>query len=209
MTESDDVESDTSLRRLLSSADPAHSLPSADPSRVSAILEETMSQSAPERQSTSRSRWLLLGGVAAAAVVATFVAIGVSNSGDGTDTDIPTAATTNSGTVTELVAAPAMDVKCLPPSAADAAQQSVAFEGVVTEVADGTVTLRPLHFYKGTETSRVTIAEHDEGMSEGPAPFEVGQSYIVGANDGRVAICGLTGLADDDLRALYATAFGE
>ena len=39
--------------------------------------------------------------------------------------------------------------------------------------------------------------------------FVVGESYIVGANDGQVAICGLTGPADDaTLRGLYEQAFG-
>lgn len=203
------TEYDEETRRLLGSADPAHSLPPADPNRVSALLEETMSQTAPA-QTPNRSRWLLLGGVAAAAAVATVVAIGVSNSDDdNSDAKIPTAASTDTGTVTELSAGPGVEAKCMPPSAASAARQEIAFEGVVTEIADGKVTLRPLHFYNGAETSRVTIAEPDQGMSEGPVPFEVGETYIVGANDGQVAICGLTGLADEDLRALYAEAFGE
>lgn len=155
------------------------------------------------------SRWLLIGG-AAAAVVATVVAIGVSSSDDDSDgvkddssLALPTPSTT------ELTAGPAIEAKCAAPTAADAARQSVAFEGLVTQVQDGKVTLAPTHFFNGTETSLVTIAEPDQGMSEAPAEFVVGESYIVGANDGQVAICGLTGPADDDLRALYEDAFGK
>lgn len=164
---------------------------------------------APENKS-ARSRWLLLGGVAAAAAVATVVGIGINGSEDDQapsadlkPTDLP------SLSVTELSAGPAIAAKCAAPTSADAKKQSVAFEGIVTEVQDGTVTLAPTHFYNGEETATVVIAAPDQGMSEAPAEFVVGGSYIVGANDGRVAICGLTGPADDDLRALYEGAFGR
>lgn len=166
-----------------------------------------MSHSPTQNQTAGRPGRRLLGGFAAAVLVAGFGA--ACSGGDDSEATLPSTAGSDTGTVTELVTAPASDARCLPPRAADAARQSIAFEGVVTEIAAGTVTLRPLHFYTGTETSRVRIAQPDPGMSEGPARFEVGGDYIVGANDGQVSICGLTGVADDDLRALYAGAFGE
>ena len=203
-----DFDADDETRRLLRAADPARALPSADPARVSALLEETMSQPVNEPKGPARSRLLLIAGAAAAAVVATVVAIGVTGDGDepgnsGDPIALPTTSTT------ELQAGPAIVAKCAVPTAEDAASQTLAFEGIVTEIADGTVTLRPTHFYTGEETSRVTIAAPNQAMSEAPAEFVVGESYIVGANDGRVAICGLTGPADDAaLRSLYEKAFG-
>lgn len=195
---------------MLRATDPAHSLPDADPARVAALVEETMSHPANAPETTpARPRWLLLGGIAAAAAVATVVAIGVTRDDDpgSVQDDAPIVLPTPS--TTELSSGPAIAAKCAAPTAADAARQSVAFEGIVTEVADGIVTLAPTHFYNGSETARVTIAEPDQGMSEAPAEFVVGETYIVGANDGQVAICGLTGPADDDLRRLYQEAFGS
>ena len=208
MTDSD-FDADDETRRLLSAADPARSLSPADPSEVSALLEETMSQPENEpRKSPARSRLLLIAGAAAAAVVATVVAIGVTGNDDDAGNDgAPIALPTTS--TTELRSGPAIAAKCAVPTVEDAKSQTVAFEGVVTEIADGKVTLLPTLFYTGEETSRVTIDAPDQQMSEAPAEFVVGQSYIVGANDGRIAICGLTGPADDaTLRGLYEKAFG-
>ncbi|RZI79971.1 MAG: hypothetical protein EOO67_19905, partial [Microbacterium sp.] len=82
---------DDETRRLLRAVDPARSLPSADPVRVAALLEDTMSQPVDEAPSKpTRSRWLILGGVAAAAAVATVVAIGANGSNDD---DVKTAGT--------------------------------------------------------------------------------------------------------------------
>ena len=77
-----DFDADDETRRLLRAADPARALPSADPARVSALLEETMSQPVNEPKGPARSRLLLIAGAAAAAVVATVVAIGVTGDGD-------------------------------------------------------------------------------------------------------------------------------
>jgi len=214
-------ESEDQTRALLRAADPARSLAPADPTRVSALLEETMSQSVNvPQQGPNRTRWLL-GGVAAAAAVATVVTLGITGSEDPSEPELPSAAATSSttgtdpgstgdsGSVTELTTGPAIAVKCAAPSSADAARQSVAFEGTVTKIVDGVVTLKPTEFFTGPATSLVTVAAPDQNMSEAPAEFVVGEDYIVGASGGRVAICGLTGPADDDLRALYEDAFGK
>lgn len=203
-------DTDDETRRALRAADPAHAMPDADPTWVAALLEETMSQpTADTTPSTRRSRWLLIVPVAAAAAVAAVV-IGVRGSDDGDGSaDIKDAAvaTNEVGSVTELSFASGASAKCLRPTPASAASQTVAFEGIVTEVADGKVSLRPTRFYTGTETSRVVINEPDRGMSEAPAEFVVGESFVVGARDGEVSICGLTGPADADILALYEAAF--
>ncbi|MCX6395009.1 MAG: hypothetical protein NTV23_00810 [Propionibacteriales bacterium] len=210
MTEHSD-ETDDALRRRLRTGDPATALPPLDPNRVAALLEETMSETPNHSPKPGRSRWLLVGGVAAAAAVLGVVALGLgdndeSPSGGGSSTEplaLPTPSTT------ELEAGPAVAAKCLAPTAEAAARQTVAFEGIVTEIKDGTVTLAPTHFYAGEETALVKVAAPDQGMSEAPDAFVVGGEYIVGAKDGRVAICGLTGPADADLRGLYEAAFGK
>jgi len=39
-------------------------------------------------------------------------------------------------------------------------------------------------------------------------PFAVGQSYLVGAVDGTITSCGVTGADSAELRAVYNAAFG-
>ena len=59
-----DFDADDETRRMLRAADTARALPSADPARVSALLEETMSQPVNEPKSPARSRLLLIAGAA-------------------------------------------------------------------------------------------------------------------------------------------------
>ena len=144
-----------------------------------------------------RTPWLL---GAAAATVALVVGTGVVlNHGD----DGKPAPTT-----TKLTEGP-VAAKCKVPAAADVAGQGIAFEGTVVSIANGVVTLKPSTFYKGDATDLVTVDEPDLNMTEMPVEFIVGKTYIVGATDGFVSICGLSGLATDELRALYDEAFGR
>lgn len=198
-------DADDETRRLLGTADPARSLPPVDADALASILEDTMSQ--PVTEPRTRSRLPLYGGAAAAALVAA-VAIGVASSGgDDDSTRNPGSATDE--TVTQLNAGPAVEAKCAVPTAEYVAAQELAFEGTVTSIADGVVSLDPIRFYRGEPTDVVTVAEPDMGMSEMPVEFEVGETYLVGANGGYVSICGLAGLATDELRALYDEAFGD
>lgn len=183
--------------RMLHAADPARSLPPADPARVASLLEATMSTTPSDERST-RSRLLLISGAAAAAVAAA-IAVGVIKAGD----PVPPAAS-RSVTVLSLGAAAG---KCAVPSADRVGAQPVAFEGTVTGVKDGVVTLAPSRFFRGSATDLVTVAEPDLAVSEMPVDFQVGQTYLVGATDGQVSICGLSGPATTELRALYEAAF--
>lgn len=150
---------------------------------------------------------LRLGAVAAIAALA--LTAGCSDSDDG-----PEAGASGSQTplrinsVTELSAGPAVQAKCAAPTAADALRQTLAFEGKVTEVRDGKAFLEPAHFFTGRATDLVSIEQPDQGMSESAEEFVVGKDYIVGARDGKVSGCLLSGPANEDLRALYEAAFG-
>lgn len=193
---------DDETRRLLRSSDPAASLPSVAPDRYAELLEEAMT----ENQQPAGNRPRIVGGVLAAAAVAAAVLIGVNVLGDD-DPGKPATAEPKQ-TVTALTATGGGDAKCMAPDARIAARQDVAFEGTVTTIEDGVVTLRATTFWTDNATDLVTVTEPDLNSSEMPVDFVVGQDYIVGATDGSVSICGLAGLATDDLRALYDEAFG-
>jgi hypothetical protein len=196
-------EPDDDTRRLLGRSDPGHALQPIDPDRLDALLEGTMTQTEnnPARRTTTRR---LIGIAAAAAVVAAGVGIGVtaigSDHGDGS-------APVDARSVTRLAVDAAPATKCVAPEENDVTAEQVAFEGTVTAIANGVVTLQPTHFYAGPETDLVEVDQPDLETSELPVDFRVGKAYIVGATDGVVSICGLSGLATDQLRAVYDRAF--
>ena len=202
MTSSDDdFDTDERTRQLLRALDPARSLPHADAHALASLLEDTMSQTHTAqhpRRVGPRAAVLLACAVGAALLLA--VAALVSD-GD----DQPTA----KQTVTTLDVGPALATKCMAPSADLVARQAIAFEGTVITVTDDLVTLAASHFYHGNATDLVTVSKPDLGMSELPVDFQVGKAYLVGATDGHVSICGLSGPAADELRALYTEAFGK
>lgn len=197
-------QSDDAIQDLLGALDPARDLPPVDAAALAERLEETMSQPTSETSITSASRRprrtnLILG--AAAATVALAVGTGVVVSQGNDDKAAPT--------TTKLTVGPTVEAKCKVPSADDVAGQEIAVEGTVVSIEDGLVTLDPSTFYKGTATDLVTVDEPDLGMSEMPVEFVVGKKYIVGATGGFVSICGLSGPATEELRALYDEAFGR
>lgn len=194
--------SDDAIRDLLGANDPARDLPPVDAAALAELLEETMSQPTNESIAPKQPRRtnLILG--AAAATVALAVGTGVVISHGGGDKPAVAA------TTTKLTAAAAQG-KCKVPSTDVVAGQELAFEGTVVSIKDGVVTLDPSKFYKGPATDRVTVDEPDLNMSEMPVEFIVGEKYIVGATDGFVSICGLSGPATDELRSLYDEAFNR
>ena len=206
------------LRTRLRAADPAASLPPADPAGVARLLEDVMSTELTtrpkfrgSRETGTRDRGPLTWLVAAAAVliIAGVGLFGVLNH----DTDPaapPTAA--DDKTVTELTApsAAAYAAKCMVPDADLLRQQSVAFEGSVTAVADGMVTLAVDHWYAGDPTDLVRVQAPPVDLQRliGAVSFEPGARYLVSATDGRVTVCGMSAPWSADLAALYAQAFG-
>jgi hypothetical protein len=203
---------DDPTRQELRAIDPARSLPPADADAMASLLEDTMSQPTYEpdqhRTGTGLPRGVLGVGVAAAAILA--VVTLATNGNDDKPAKHPSAArSTATQTVTKLSAGAAGDAKCMMPSAKFVAKQTVAIEGTVVSVKNGIVTIKPSHFYAGRATDLVTVDAPDLGMSELPVDFQVGKDYIVGSTDGHVSICGLSGLATNELRALYVEAFGK
>ncbi|HEU4810851.1 MAG TPA: hypothetical protein VFT00_01800 [Nocardioides sp.] len=205
---------DDELRARLHAADPASSLPPADPSRVARLLEDTMSSSndgdlmTRSRETGTHGRNPLTWLVAAAAVllIAGAGAYGLMNRDTGTPAPGSTTATS---TVTELSAPVASSAKCMVPSAEVLGQQSLAFEGTVQEVTDGKVVLNPTNFYAGDVTDLVTVTASTADLQAlvGAVDFQEGKNYLVSASDGRVSVCGLSGPWSADLAALYQEAF--
>ena len=203
---------DDELQVRLRAADPAASLPPADPSRVARLLEDTMSEdpSADSRATGTRGRGPLTWLLAAAAVLIIVGAgvLGVARLGED-EHRAPIA--DDKPTLTELraPAAGAYSARCMLPTARTIANQEVAFEGTVDDIADGVVTLTPTHWYHGPETGMVVIESPAAPLEDliGAARFEVGQSFLVSATDREVTVCGLTAPYSNELAALYAEAF--
>jgi hypothetical protein len=218
MSAKDQNPSDDQLRDQLRALDPAASLPPAEPAWVARLLEDTMSDDLdydiPETRATgvherSRLTWL----VAAAAViliagVSAFVLI--QRDTDDVPAAGPSGEPADPTTVTSLGVPPdAGTAKCAVPTADILAQQGLAFDGVVDDISDGTVTLTPTMFYAGDPTDIVRV-EAPPAALEGlllSVQFEVGQRYLVSAADGQVSLCGYSGAWTPELEQLFVEAF--
>lgn len=223
MTESFDQSFDQSfdhddeLRARLRAADPASSLPPADPSRVARLLEDTMSNDTttpvvPEsRETGARSRGPLTWLVAAAAVllIAGVGIFGLTGRDSGTP-QVPSAAPGRSVTTLHAPAAGATG-KCMVPNARVLSTQGVAVDATVASISDGVVTLVPTHFYAGDPTDVVKVEAPSADLQAliGATEFEQGGRYLVSATDGTVTVCGFSGPWSRDLAALYQQAFGH
>lgn len=99
--------------------------------------------------------------------------------------------------------------RCMPPNVENLGAQDTAFEGTVTEVADGAATLQVTQMYTGAKAESVTVATASQGMSELvlAVDFQQGQTYLVSSLDGQVSVCGLSGPKDDFLSGLYQEAY--
>jgi hypothetical protein len=95
------------------------------------------------------------------------------------------------------------------PNADTLSQQSLAFEGTVTTLADGVVTLTVDRWYAGDPTDLVRVQAPDEQLQDlvGAAKFEEGGRYLVSASNGQVTVCGFTAPYSSDLAGLYDQAF--
>lgn len=203
---------DDELRARLQASDPASSLPPADPERTARLLEDVMSTelTTENRETGTHDRSPLTWLVAAAAVliiagIGIFAVIGH----DDDPAAPPTAA--DDKTVTELSAPSpaAYSARCMVPNAETLAQQSVAFDGTVTTLADGVVTLSVGHWYAGGPTDLVRVQAPPDQLQElvGAVKFQEGQRYLVSATNGQVTVCGFSAPYSSDLAALYAQAF--
>lgn len=204
--------SDDELRHRMQAADPAASLPPADPDRVTGLVERAVTHDVRATGPRGRNRltWL----VAAAAVVLLAAITGYAVFGR--DDAPPTAGEEPSGAVeqdpgvaTIELAGPVGAGRCMVPSPELLAGQDLAFEATVTGIADGVVTLDPERFFAGTAVDAVTVtAPPEAAMLDTGVVFEAGGTYLVAATGGQVNGCGLSGEATPQLRALYDEAFG-
>lgn len=195
----------------LRAADPGAALPPADPTRVDRLLEDVMSDSDTGKESVTETRrrhpltWL----VAAAALVLIGVAGSVLLLGDDRIEPMPTL--TGVPTVTELSLAGDGAARCMVPSADVLGRAAYAVDAEVTSVEGGTATLSPTTWYAGEETDEVEVAAGSADLEAliGAPRFEEGQRYLVAANEnGKVMVCGFSGVHDERLARLYAEAFG-
>ena len=221
MSETDGPDRDEELDRArLRALDPAASLPPADPDWVARLLEDTMSHDVDtpltheSRENGTHDRSPLTWLVAAAAILV-IAGVGVFATmwqEDGPDNP-PTAAPSSSQgpSVLELSARPPVAAKCMVPTAEILANQQTAFDGTVASITDGVVTLDVTHWYRGGQADQVTVTAPPAEMQALvlAVDFQVGQRYLVSANDGFVTVCGFTGAYNDDLAAMYAEAFGH
>ena len=228
----DGFDRDDDLRALLRSGDPAASLSPADPVALSHLLEDTMSADLEVRPTApddgnratgthGRNRLTWLVAAAAAAMIAGVGGFAIAGlSGD--DSPPPQASDHRTtppdtsagapvaGLTTELTASAPQSGRCAVPDAAMLAQYDQAFEGTVTAVDDGMVTLQATDVFNGEvgETVQVAAAPADMQALTSTVDFQVGGTYLVSAFDGAVSTCpGFSGPASGEVQSLYTEAF--
>lgn len=99
--------------------------------------------------------------------------------------------------------------KCAMPSAETLATFDTAFEGTVTSIDDGMVTLSVDQWYAGDEAGTVTVEAPSQALEDLllAVDFTEGRTYLVSATDGRVTLCGFTAETSPELQALYDEAY--
>ena len=199
----------------LRGADPADSLPAADPDRVARLLEDAMSHDTltESRETGTHGRSPLTWLVAAAAVVL-IAAAGLLTFVDfGDDATRPTAdPSVSDPTVTELAMPGASAGRCMIPNAQVLSGAAYAVDAEVVAIAGGIATLDATQWYAGDPTDQVQVDQSSPDMASliGATQFEEGQRYLVaGTDSGQVMVCGFSGPWTDDLAALYSQAFGS
>lgn len=205
----------------LRDADPAASLPAADPDRVARLLEDAMSHDTQpdtvteSRGTGTRGRSPLTWLVAAAAVVL-IAAAGLLTFVDlGDDPAVPTAGENPSTTdpaVTSLTMPGATAGRCMVPNVGLLSGAAYAVDAEAVSISHGVVTLDATEWYAGEPTDQVEVDQSSADMQAliGATEFEEGQRYLVaGTDSGQVMVCGFSGPYTDTLAALYSQAFGS
>jgi hypothetical protein len=198
---------DDELVRTLRRADPAALLTPLDPEQRSRLLEDVMTEHtattdpAPAPAARNRRRKVLIG-AAAAVVILGGGATWALSGGNDTPARQPTALSMAAGGPASL------DCVALTPELV--AQAATAFEGTVTSIENGVVTLRNTHTFKGDVAPTVTVAQGTGSVVDGaPVTFAPNTTYLIAAGpDGTVGGCGPSGPASPELRTLFDRAFG-
>jgi hypothetical protein len=227
---SDDFDTDDELRALLRGGDPAGALSPADPAALASLLEDIMgadldiSPAMPDaRQPHRRTRTTWLVAAAAVAAIAAgggFVISGLGGGGDAGPSEAgpkssavastpPDANAPVAGETTQL-RGPDNKGKCVAtPTPEMLAGYDQAFQGTVTAIDGGTITLQATDVYNGDVGETVQVKAPPAGISDllNQVQFQVGGTYLVSAFNGAVSMCGFSGPATGDLQSLYNKAF--
>ena len=157
------------------------------------LLEDIMSTHVEESTAPRTTRWL----PAAAVVVVVAGVIGALTLGGGGGEPLSLSAGVDNSMTS-----------CIQFSEDVLAKMPVAFEGTVTSADGETIGLEVDHWFKGGDASQVVI-NAPAGMEAliGGIPFEVGESYLITANDGTVNYCGFSGVSTPELRGSFEAAF--
>lgn len=200
------TDDDSDLRAQLRAADPARRLPTLGPEGLNREMEQLMSdttRTAPTGADTHNARtriprWMPVAGIAAALAIAAAIVAPLALGG-------------SEPTVEALAPPTGGDIasgSCLTLEPATIAAQEQAFAATVIAVDGDTVTLDVTETFAGEVSDRVTVTQVDATSSDfSGVPFVECSDYLVGAIDGAMTGCGVTGEDTPELRAFYDAAF--
>jgi hypothetical protein len=198
---------DRALRDQLRAADPARTLPPATPTSLAHRMEQIMTDQSPATTPVAPAaprrtirRWMPVVGLVAGLAIAAAIVVPLVVGGPEPMVEAlrpPLGGDLASGS-------------CLRLEPATVAAQEQAFAATVLQLQGDTVLLEVTERFTGDVADRVEVAQVDAITSDfSGVPFEVGQSYLVGAVDGTITSCGVTGADSAELRAVYDAAFPD
>ena len=196
---------DRALHDQLRRADPARALPPASPTWLDHRMEQIMTDQSPstttvtpEQPRPAFRRWMPVVGVAAGLAVAAAIMVPLALGGPE-----PTVEALQPPLGGDLASG-----SCLALEPATVAAQDQAFAATVLNIQGDTVVLEVTERFAGDVADRVEVTQVDAITSDfSGVSFEVGESYLVGALDGTITSCGVTGADSSELRAVYDAAF--
>lgn len=196
---------DRTLRNQLRAADPARALPPASPTWLDHRMEQIMSDQSPttttvtpEAPRPAFRRWMPVVGVAAGLAIAAAIVVPLALGGP----------TPSVEALRPPVGGDLASGSCLVLEPATVAAQEQAFAATVLQIKGDTVLLEVTERFAGDIADRVEVTQVDAKTSDfSGVPFEVGQRYLIGALDGTITGCGVTGADSPELRAVYDAAF--
>lgn len=195
---------DHRLREQLRHIDPARELAPYPPTWLSHRMEQIMTDSTGTTDSTiaaparKRNLWMAAAAAAALAVgAAVVIPLGLAGAPTTEVLALPSDGGTTIGS-------------CLPVTPEGLSSQEKAFAANAIAVDGDTVTLEVTERFAGDVADRVEVTQLDAIDSDfSSVSFALGESYLVAAGDGMVRGCGLSGVDDPELRAVYDSAFGD
>jgi hypothetical protein len=196
---------DRALRDQLRAADPARALAPGSPTWLDHRMEQIMTDQSvttstvtPEAPRRALRRWIPVVGVAAGLAIAVSIVVPLALGGPKPTVESlqpPTGGALASGS-------------CLVLEPATVAAQEQAFAATVLQMQGDTLLLEVTERFAGDVADRVEVTQVDAMTSDfSGVPFEVGQTYLIGAVEGTITGCGVTGADSTELRAVYDAAF--